>query len=373
MRIAIFSAGFNSREIGLQPWLTLSEVGVGLKSAGHEVWLATDGENHGVLPLPTRHFQSLRGTASAEISAWLMDLRPDHAVVSVSPFSLATAGWHAALDPQTSWAFLPYALYTPREMATAWRHLSISDRWGYGRNLLIPRGIWRQRLARRFRGVICESCRTAGRLGAGISCEVIPPGLDLTQWQPAVRPVLTSEEQKTFLYVGSPKSIRGFEVLLEAMRSLPPDICLRVLARGLDSPAGQRLKTRLTEIGLGSRVVVRDGWLPQEELRSEIQHSAAVILPFVLVPSEIPVSVMEVVACGTPVIVSDIDGLPEAADGSGIAVPPGDPAALAEAMQNFAANGHRQQILRQACLVRRQRYSGWPQVSHHWAAVLGVL
>jgi len=373
MRIAIFSSGFTTCEIRLQPWLTLCEVGVWLQSAGHEVWLATDGESKEALPLPTRRFRSLRGTESAAITAWLKDLAPDRAAVSVSPFSLATAGWHAALNPRTTWAFLPYALYTTHEMAGAWRHLSTFDRWGYGRNLLIPRGIWRQRLTRRFRGVICQSQRTADRLGADISFEVIQPGLDLMQWQPGVAPTLTAEEQSTFLYVGSPKAIRGFEVLLKAMLRLPPEICLRVLARGLDAPAEAQLNAHLTETGLGSRVSVRGGWLTPEDLRAEIQGAAAVVLPFVLVPSEIPVSVMEVVACGTPVIVSDIDGLPEAAGAAGIAVSPGDSVALAEAMQGFASDGRLQKTLRQACLVRRQQYLGWPRVSNRWAAALEVL
>jgi glycosyltransferase involved in cell wall biosynthesis len=370
MRIVIFSSGFNLHEMKLQPWLTLSEIGVRLQSAGHEVWLATDGESNEVLPLPTRRFRSLRGTDSAAITAWLKDLAPHRSVVSVSPFSLATANWHAAFDPQSTWAFFPYALYNVREMASAWRHLRNSERWGYGRNLLIPQELWRQRLAQRFRSVICQSRRTADRLGADISFEVIQPGLDLMQWQPVVAPTLMADKKRTFLYVGSPKAIRGFEFLLKAMLRLPPEICLRVLARGLDAYAEAQLKAHMKKIGLCSRVSIRGGWLPPEDLRAEIQNASAVVLPFILVPSELPVSVMEVVACGTPVIVSDIDGLPEAAGSAGITVPAGDPIALAEAMKSFAADGRRQQILREACRVRRQQYLGWPEVSSRWAAVL---
>ncbi len=372
MHIAFFSSGFNESEMRLQPWLTLLEVGVRLQAEGHEVWLATDGESKKVFPFPVRRFRTLRGTDSGAITEWLKDFRPDRAVVSVSPFSLATAGWHATLNQQTTWAFLPYALYNSREMAGVWRHLSISDRWGYGRNLLIPRVFWRQRLARRFRGVICHSRRTADRLGTGISCEVIKPGLDLEQWRPLDSLVLTAEEQRTFLYVGSTHRIRGFNVLLEVIRRLPKEICLRVLARGANTIAEAQLKARLAQIELGSRVTVCGGWLSPEELRSEIQHSAAVILPFVLVPSEIPVSIMEAVACGTPVIISDIDGLPEVAGEAGIVVPPGDPDALAKAMHQLSMDCPRQQALRKACLVRRQQFMGWPEVSRRWALVLEV-
>lgn len=372
MRIAIFSSGFNSSELRLQPWLMLNEVALRLQTAAHEVCLATDGDAKDALPLPSQRFRSLRGTESNQITAWLKDFQPDRAVVSVSPFSLATAGWHSKLDPQTTWAFLPYALYNTYEMARAWPHLSASEVWGFGRNLLIPRSLWRHRLARRFRAVICQSQRTADRLSAAISYEVIPPGLDLMQWQPVDAHASQPEKKKPFLYVGTPKTIRGFGVLIAAMRRLPPEICLRILARGADDLATMNLKKHMSKIGLSERITVHGCWLSPEELRLEIHRSAAVVLPFILVPSEIPVSVMEVVACGTPVIVSDIDGLPETAGEAGITVMPGDPEALAEAMYQLSMNSHLQKGLRKACLVQRQQYISWTEVSNRWAAVLEV-
>ncbi len=370
MRLVIFSSGFSSARLRLQPWLTLLEVGLQMKSSGHDVWVATDGADDGKLPLPVRRFKSLRGTQSEEISGWLKKIAPDRVVTSVSPFSLATAGWHASLNPRSAWAFLPYALYSGGEMARAWRHLIPADRWGYGRNLVIPRGVWQRRLARRFRGVICQSRRTIDRLGVGIRGEAISPGIDLDQWRPAENADRSDAGQQPFLYVGSPKSIRGFNVLLDAMKRLPPAIRLRVLARGLDADGETALRQRLSGIGIADRVDVRGGWLSRDDLVSEIRQAAAVVLPFVLVPSEIPVSVMEVIACGTPVIVTDIDGLPEAVGPAGLVVPPGDSIALGGAMKNLSQNHGHLQSLRDACLVQRRRYTGWSEVAQQWAARL---
>ena len=372
MRIALFSSGFNSSELRLQPWLTLNNIGLRLKSAGHDVWLVTDSYSKDPLPLPVQRFRTLRGTNSAEITAWIKYFKPERTVVSVSPFSLATAGWYSALDPNNSLAFLPYALYTCGELLNARRYLSAFEFFGYGRNLLMPNSLWRQRLAQRFRGVVCQSQRTAKRLSGNVNYLVIPPGIDLSQWQMIESRSLTDEEQRIFLYLGSPKAIRGFDVLLEAMKRLPDNIFLRVLARGLEESELTKLKSHFSKIGLASRITLQGGWLTPADLRFEIQHAAAVVLPFVLVPSEIPVSVMEAIACGTSVIVSDIDGLPEAAGSAAIIVPAGNSMVLAEEMFALTANEQRRHLLHEACFTRRQQYIDWDEVTKRWATALDV-
>lgn len=369
MRIVFFTPGISASRTRLQPWLTFHEVGVRLRDRGHDVWLATDGGAGDQTPLPTKCFRTLRGTGSASVRAWLKEVRPDAVAVSVTPMGLVTAGWHAALDRRNTLAVLSYSLYDRRELAGAWRHLSGSDRWGYGRNLLIPGVCWRLRLSRLFKGVVCQSQRAAGRVGGRIDCRVIPPGIDLEHWRPAGGP---GDRMGPFLYMGSILSIRGFEVLIEALCRLPEDCRLRILARGSGEEEQSSLKARLDALGLMGRVEIKGGWMTPEELRQEIQGAAAVVLPFVLVPSEVPVSVMEAVACGTPVIVTDIDGLPEAAGGAGLVVPPGDAAALAKAMKRTWEEEGLLPSLRKACLARREEFEPWTAVTDRWAEALGI-
>lgn len=371
MRVALFSSGFTAAQLRLQPWLTLGEVGRRLQAAGHEVCVATDAADAADLPLPARRFSSLAGTASRAIADWLRDFAPDRAVVSVSPFSLATAGWHGALRRDASWAFLPYALYEHGEMAAAWPHLIRADRWGFGRNLLVPGPVWRSRLRRRFRGVICQSRRTARRLGDSVTTNVIPPGIELANWTPADAPDAGERpRERPFVYVGSPKAIRGFDVMLDAFALLPDGPRLRVLARGASVGDEAALRSRLAARGLADRVEVRGGWLDAAGLAREIRDATAVLLPFVLVPSELPVSVMEVVACGTPVITTDIDGLPEAVGAAGRVVPPGDAPALAKAIRELAELPAHATTLRRACLARRRRYHDWSEVAGMWTRLL---
>jgi len=53
-----------------------------------------------------------------------------------------------------------------------------------------------------------------------------------------------------------------------------------------------------------------------------------------------PLVPMEVLACGTPIVASDVGGFPQiVADGVGALVPPDDPAALAATVEGFLASG----------------------------------
>ena len=60
----------------------------------------------------------------------------------------------------------------------------------------------------------------------------------------------------------------------------------------------------------------------------------------------VPVSLMEAMAHGVPVISTSTGGIPELLhDGAGILVPPGDPDALADAIQRMALDpGQRQRV-----------------------------
>ena len=399
MRVIFFCGGFSVSNLRLQPWLTLSEVGQRLAARGHDVMLATDcSEDAAELPVPVQVFPSLRGTHSSDILRWLEARTPDRVVTSVTPFSLATAAWHGQLSRGKAWGYLAYALYSGREFKTAWPYLTPRDRWSYGRNLLVPGWLWCRHLRQRFAGVICQSGRTAQRLGlkntsltpsegerarlrethsalchlpsavSETTC-IIPPGIDLNAWRPA-EPPAQKPSSDTFLYLGSARPIRGYTVLLEAMKRLPGHIKLRVLARGLNSAGEGELKRGLEACRLTDRVTVIGGWQTAEQLKAEIQSALAVVLPFVLVPSEVPVSVLEVIGCGTPVIVTDIDGLPETVGGAGVVVPPADATRLAEAMLALADGPRKVAALRQACLRRRETFRDWDAVAEGWAAAL---
>lgn len=186
-----------------------------------------------------------------------------------------------------------------------------------------------------FRGspMVAVSRSTAEDLKArGMDWEepaVIPNGVDLDHYRPG------SEEERfpdpTLLYLGRLKRYKQVDLILRSLALLReradcPDFL--IAGRGSDEERLRRLVSRL-----GLEDVVRFlGYIPEEAKVELLQKSWIHVLTS---PKEgWGISAMEAAACGTPTVASDSPGLRDVVrDGeTGILVPHGDPAALAEAM-----------------------------------------
>ena len=91
-----------------------------------------------------------------------------------------------------------------------------------------------------------------------------------------------------------------------------------------------------------------------------------------MVPSELPVTIMEVISCGTPAVVTDIDGLAEAVGGAGIVIPHADSYSLADAILKIHQNKELFSNLKKACLDRRKKMLSWESVAKKWQTILTV-
>jgi glycosyltransferase involved in cell wall biosynthesis len=228
-------------------------------------------------------------------------------------------------------------------------------------------------LKRFFIGAFCQSKRTGSRIvrqeDNSLSVFPIPPGIDMDRWFPATEGN-TRGSPCSFLYTGSPAAIRGFRLVLDAFQKIvPADARLKILARGGNSETYQRILQQVESRQLQDKVTISVGWTSPADLRQAIWDADAVLLPFVLVPSELPVTVMEVIACGRPVIVSDINGLPEAGKDCGLVVNQADVDGLAAAMASFCTN--RDQLMKTFRLgYRRNRMLSWDKVAERWLGVL---
>ncbi len=379
MKVAFCIYGYSDETAPLQPWLTVREVAAGMAERGWEVHMVTDVAEHaGQTTFVHHHVESMRPSNAGRMADILRSIDADRLVVLSTPLNLATSSWYGVARGDL-YAFLSYPFYTQKELVRAIRHLTISDLVTYGRHALVPRLVWARTLRRNFAGVIAQSSRTADRVadaaGGRIQRHVIQAGVDLDFWRPGcVADSGADEENVRFLYVGSAKTIRGFDVLISAFSRLDSDkATLRILARGGDEAEVDALRLSL-KARLGARaekVSLQGGWMERDALREEIRSADVVVLPFVLVPSELPVSVIECVASGTPVITTDIDGLPEAAGEAGMIVRSGDPRALSKAMARIVDDAALRRKLSLACENERSRYEGWEVVAQRWCDVLG--
>jgi glycosyltransferase involved in cell wall biosynthesis len=123
---------------------------------------------------------------------------------------------------------------------------------------------------------------------------------------------------------------KALDVGLEAV-SRVPDVTLLVAG---DGPDRAELEQAAEGLGLGGRARFL-GSRPREEVLRLFRAADAVLLSSAW--ENFPHTVVEALAVGTPVIATAVGGIPEIVrDGeNGLLVPPGDPVALASAIERF--------------------------------------
>jgi glycosyltransferase involved in cell wall biosynthesis len=316
---------------------------------------------------------SLRGTNGAEISAILATLSPQALVYLPTPLNLVTTGWMDRVKNCRRIGFASYPFYNLTELARAWRRLPGREVSPYLRHLLVPSVSWRAAGRRRCDAIITQSQTTTARLqeafGSRMEVHAIPPGIDLTDWP--LHRKSDNDGSVRLLYLGAATAIRGFDLALEAIAKVTDaGVGLRVLARGADDTTLARIHAKITRLGIEARVTVIGGWIDRAQLVEEIHAADAVLQPFVLVPSELPVTAMEVIACGTPVIGSAIDGLPSTIGGAGTVTRQGSAVALAETIALFARDAQVRAAWRDGCDRQRDAMLSWDTVAEQWEGVL---
>jgi glycosyltransferase involved in cell wall biosynthesis len=161
--------------------------------------------------------------------------------------------------------------------------------------------------------------------------EVVHCGVDLGEYE--YRP--DGRRPGTILGVGRLDAIKGFRHLIEACA------LLRREGRSVRCEIVGDGELRAELAGLVSRwgleqVVALPGALSKEAVLERLRTASVFVLPSVVAPDGnrdgIPVALMEAMAVGTPVVSSDVSGIPELVRDAGLLVPAGDARALAAAI-----------------------------------------
>ena len=192
---------------------------------------------------------------------------------------------------------------------------------------------------------------------------IIPPGVDLTLFHPH-----SPEEAKLrigvkpcdnmILFVGRIEPLKGIDTLLRAMALLAYEcptwvkkLCVAIIGGDPDTTANEemeRLKAIRAELGITDLVTFL-GAHDQDKLHHYYSAAEMVIMPSHY--ESFGMVALEAMACGTPVIASEVGGLAFLVrDGvTGFHVPDHDPVALASAIARLAQDSAlRERLGRQA-------------------------
>jgi glycosyltransferase involved in cell wall biosynthesis len=231
-----------------------------------------------------------------------------------------------------------------------------------------PVGAWltRQVLLRsdRVMAVSHALMEPAARLGVPPwKREVIPDGVDTSRFAP----IQDGEREDVILFVGSLIERKGAKYLLaaipEVFRSLPQ---YRLVLIG-DGPQDHMLKALAEESGSSDRISFL-GFQPQEEVRRWMQRARLLVLPSL--EEGLGVVLLEALACGTPVVASRVDGIPEViTPEAGVLVPPANAAALGQAIRSVLESQLAWAEMSRLARERAVSLYDWDHIAAQWIAL----
>ena len=396
MRILFVSPGFSSRTIRQQPWHFVYHVARGLSALGHSVTVVSDGwptlsEREEIEGVQVRHLASVRCPplkGNPALTRLLLGAAPDVIVWNIGMASLLHLRVPAVGSVNVGLLTSPYyGLGQLLRLGLAeWR----ADPRGLATHLLhtlAPRPLLRARLrAQEFCAFVVHSQRTREALlsiGAGPEhVHVVWPGVENLWLDRLALPEETRRERRTslgardgdflVLYLGSPATMRGPDTLVKAMALAArerPGLRLGMLLRCHDGEFARELRALEGLVhahGLEDRVALVPGFLAQEEVRQFVEVADAVALPFKLVPSEAPISVLEALAAAKPVVSCPVSAISElAARADMVLARPGDVADLARALLCVADEN------RAAATKGALPVEGWGEVTQEFVRVIG--
>jgi glycosyltransferase involved in cell wall biosynthesis len=228
-------------------------------------------------------------------------------------------------------------------------------------------------------GVVCNSAATRDAVAAlGVdpgSTVVAPPAGD--RFDPAVddgaiaarAASLAGSGPLNVAFVGNIEPRKGLDTLVEAVDRADAAVELTVVGRAVDEGHVADVRRLVRELGLGDRVRFA-GRLSDAELADALRASHVLAVPSRY--EGFGIVYLEGMSFGLPAIASRAGGAKETVvDGeTGVLVEPDDPAAVARALDGFAADPDR---LAEAGRAARRRYERHPSWTDSTARVRRLL
>jgi phosphatidylinositol alpha-mannosyltransferase len=209
---------------------------------------------------------------------------------------------------------------------------------------------------------VSEAAAWTGRRWFGGQYEIIPNGVELDLAGDYRREPST---ELRLLFVGRSEERKGLPILLRAFEALVERVPARLAIAGSEPEEVRRL---LTDPDL-ERNLDLHGRVARPELGRLLATSDLLCAPS-LAGESFGMVLTEAFAAGTPVLASGIAGYRDVVEDGvdGILVPPGDPQALAEALQRSSEEPDRLEAMGRAARESSKRFA-WQEVARRVVSV----
>lgn len=387
MKILVLVHDLLMEKSHLMPWRTVCEIVLCTREAGHTVNLVSLGNRSsslhgGLIPEGTKEINKNPRELWKNLRHEIRTNKPD---VIFFPVSWRDSKKRIKLladleTPVVLW--FPGGVYSFRACMLALRRLGLRATLPYMLEILSSK----RKMVTLFKdagikSILSMTQETADRAIAAGWCKtdsfVVPPGKE--NEHPSLRIAPLSTEFRTwlghrdfYLYAGPPSGIRGIFELLKAFDMAAEScqeitlVCLFRADAVLDS---HKVKRTIDRSKNKERIYSLWESLTPEELNGFMASCHAVVMPFILVPSEIPLAIIEAMGWGKPVISTSPGGTGAFVKEFGLAPKVGDIAGLAKALVDLHVN---KELYEKKCLDTVSAYSqhpDWKQVCYQWLDV----
>lgn len=369
------------------PWRPLCELSRHLGTAGHDVTLLSLGDRNGEVvgenvPDQTISIDKHRHRLETGL---LNIIRDRNTQILVWPVAWREPGWRLELLGKVPCAivcYFPGGVYSLRASIYAARWMNFRAALPYMAESVIRK----RRLLGRLRSLgvrhlvalsafTREVIRDNGWPNQNV--HAIPPGkdegldLEVGELPPAFSEWING--RPFVLFTGPPDGIRGVYQLLDAFKRASKkneDICLVCLFRSDDRLDSEPIERCISRNPAANRIYTVWSSVDRETLNAFIDASQALALPFLLVPSEIPLAIIEAIALKKPVITAGPNGTSKFVDKFGLSARVGDVSALADALIKAVEdrNWNYGSQLRAAAIFSEM--GNWAAMSEQWSKVL---
>lgn len=153
-----------------------------------------------------------------------------------------------------------------------------------------------------------------------------------------------NQDEKYFLFLGERRPHKNIVRIIEAFARFKAKTSgdYKLVIGGKPYSSYREPEKRAAELGLSESVVFR-GYVAESELQTLYKNAAGFVFTSIYEGFGIPI--LEAMACGTPVITSNLSSMPEVAGRAALIVDPYDVAAITGAMETIASDWNLRQRL----------------------------
>lgn len=388
LKIAIICSDFRKSNLKKLPWKYVHEIAKYL-SKSHEVLVITDTDKNDVNKLKTVYIKKLFDPFKGETNELLEILNhenPDKCIMLLGLTSFLRKEFK--INKPVIGIFTS-PIYSFRELI---RNIGIKDSIKYRNytiihyiNSLIP-SFFVKKWSPYFDKIVFLSNYTQKELiKRGLDekkSALIPLGLDDvflkspdSEKVEKLKNEINHEKLPVIMYFTSPLTLRGTDTLVKAFSRVRKKIpCKLILLSRMDytklSDEVNILKNLAKKEDISHSMKIISKYLSSEEIKEYLSVADVVCLPFKIVISDVPVSLLEVMALGKPVISSDVGCIPEILNERGIIIKANNHLDLANAINKIIDDKNSKNCLIDNSHNYIEKYPNWNLVGGEFNKIL---